>query len=47
MNSMYMIFCSLDINWEVTMNLEHDILVLTFEIVDMKCEDKYMLEIVT
>ena len=39
MNSMYVIFCSLDINWEIAMNLEHDILVWTFEIVDMKYED--------
>ena len=38
-NSMYMIFCLLDIYWGIAMNLEHDILVWTFENVDMKYED--------
>ena len=37
-NSIYVICYSFDINWGITMNLEHDILVWTFEIVDMKYE---------
>ena len=39
MNSMSMTFCSFDMNWEIAMNLKHDILVWTFENVDMKHED--------
>ena len=38
-NSMYVIICSFDMNWEIAINSEHDILVGTFEIVDMRRED--------
>ena len=38
-NPMYMIFYSLNVNWEIAMKLEHDILVWTFKNVDMIYED--------
>ena len=41
-DSLCMTFCSLDVNWEKCMKLEHDILVLSFENVDMIYEDYCM-----
>ena len=39
MNSMYMTFCSFDTFWGNCMSLEHDILVWTFENIDIKYEN--------